>query len=101
VVGDDVRLAHVLFSTDPDVVGLYGKPMARNSQIWTDQYKLLLDGPRAGREELRRAAQAIREGAGSDTGSTTADAGREIRGLLASPPGLLSRPGNAQAKAAG
>jgi hypothetical protein len=62
VVGDDVRLAHVLFSTDPDVVGLYGKPMARNSQIWTDQYKLLLDGPRAGREELRRAAQAIREG---------------------------------------
>jgi hypothetical protein len=62
VVGDDVRLAHVLFSTDPDVVGLYGKPMARNSQIWTDQYRLLLDGPRAGREELRRAAQAIREG---------------------------------------
>lgn len=62
VAGDDVRLAHVLFSTDPDVVGLYGKPMARNSQIWTDQYKFLLDGPRAGREELRRAAQAIREG---------------------------------------
>jgi hypothetical protein len=71
VVGDDVRLAHALFSTDPDVVGLYGKPMARNSQIWTDQYRLLLDGPRAGREELHRAAQAIRAGAGSDTGSTT------------------------------
>ena len=60
--GDDVRLAHVLFSTDPEVVGLYGKPMARNSQIWTDKYKLLLDGPRAGREELRHAAQTIREG---------------------------------------
>jgi hypothetical protein len=62
VAGEDVRLAHVLFSTDPEVVGLYGKPMARNSQIWTDQYKLLLDGPRASREELQRAARAIREG---------------------------------------
>ena len=62
VAGDEVRLAHALFSTDPDVVGLYGKPMARNSQIWTDKYRLLLDGPRASREELRLAAQAIREG---------------------------------------
>ncbi len=62
VVGDEVRLAHALFSTDPDVVGLYGKPMARNSQIWTDQYSLLLDGPRAGREEIRRAAMAISKG---------------------------------------
>jgi hypothetical protein len=62
MAGDVVRMAHVLFSTDPDIVGLYGKPMARNSQIWTDQYKLLLDGPRASREELRRAARAIREG---------------------------------------
>jgi hypothetical protein len=52
----------VLFSTDPDIVGLYGKPMARNSQIRTDQYRLLLDGPLASREELRRAARAIREG---------------------------------------
>jgi hypothetical protein len=62
VEGDEIRLAHALFSTDPEVVGLYGKPMARNSQIWTDQYKLLLDGPRAGREDLKRAAQAVREG---------------------------------------
>jgi len=62
VVGDETRLAHALFSSDPDVVGLYGKPMARNSQIWTEQYRLLLDGPRAAREELKRAAQALREG---------------------------------------
>jgi len=61
-VGDEVRMAHALFSSDPEVVGLYGKPMARNSQIWTDQYRLLLDGPRAGREELKRAAHALREG---------------------------------------
>jgi hypothetical protein len=62
VVGEDIRLAHVLFSSDPEVVGLYGKPMARNSQIWTERYEMLLDGPAAGREELRRAAGVLREG---------------------------------------
>ena len=62
VAGDEDRLAHVLFSTDPDDVGLYGKPMARNSQIWTDRHELLLDGPRAGRDELSRAAGVLREG---------------------------------------
>jgi len=62
VAGEEVRLAHGLFSSDPEVVGLYGKPMARNSQIWTERYDMLLDGPRAGREELRRAAHALREG---------------------------------------
>jgi len=62
VEGDEIRLAHGLFSTDPDAVGLYGKPMARNSQIWTSDYSLLLDGPRASREDLRNAARVIREG---------------------------------------
>jgi hypothetical protein len=28
VVGDEIRLAHVLFSSDPDLVGLYGKPIS-------------------------------------------------------------------------
>ena len=55
-------MAHVLFSTDPNDVGLYGKPMARNSQIWTDKYELLLDGPGADREELNRAAGALQSG---------------------------------------
>ena len=56
VAGREDSLAHVLFSAEPDDVGLYGKPMARNSQIWTYDYELLLDGPRAGRRELSRAA---------------------------------------------
>jgi len=59
--GED-KLAHVLFSTAPDDIGLYGKPMARNAQIWTDDYRLLLDGPRAGRRQLQRAAAALRAG---------------------------------------
>lgn len=51
-----------LFSTDPDHLCLYGKPMARNAQIWTEDFRLFLDGPRATREELARAAKAFRAG---------------------------------------
>jgi hypothetical protein len=59
--GED-RVAHVLFSSAADDVGLYGKPMARNAQIWTHDFRLLLDGPRADGEALERAAAALREG---------------------------------------
>ena len=62
VAGAEDRLAHVLFSSDPEIVGLYGKPMVRNSQIWTEHYELLLDGSRADRDELKRAAAVLREG---------------------------------------
>jgi hypothetical protein len=57
---DEVTVA--LFSTDPDDVGLYGKPMARNAQIWTEDYKLLLDGPRADRATIERAAKTLHAG---------------------------------------
>ena len=62
VSGVEDRLAHVLFSSDPGVLELYGKPMARNSQIWDEQYELLLDGPYASRKELISAAQVLRRG---------------------------------------
>lgn len=52
---DKVTVA--LFSTDPDVLGLYDKPMARNAQIWTERYELLLDGPRADRAAIDHAAR--------------------------------------------
>ena len=57
---DEVTTA--LFSTDPDDIGLYGKPMAKNAQVWTQDYTLLLDGPNATREQLARAAAALRDG---------------------------------------
>jgi len=57
---DDVTVA--LFSTNPDDLGLYGKPMARNSQIWTHDYELLLDGPRASKAELDHAAEVLDRG---------------------------------------
>lgn len=59
--GED-KIVHVLFSTLPDDVGLYGKPMARNAQIWTHDFRLLLDGPRASREQLAHAAATLRGG---------------------------------------
>jgi len=62
VAGSEDRVAHVLFSASPDDVGLYGKPMARNAQMWTRDFHLLLDGPRANRKDLERAAAALREG---------------------------------------
>jgi hypothetical protein len=56
------KLLHVLFSTIPDDLGLYGKPMARNVQIWTKDFQLLLDGPIASPEQIKRAAHTVQEG---------------------------------------
>jgi hypothetical protein len=55
-------LARVLFSTHLDVMGLYGKPMARNCQLWTEDSRLLLNGPEASCEELEKAAETIARG---------------------------------------
>jgi hypothetical protein len=49
------KVARVLFSTDLDVMGLYDKPMARNCQLWTRQFDLLLDGPNATPQQIRTA----------------------------------------------
>jgi len=62
VSGHEDRMAHVLFSADADELGLYGKPMARNAQLWTHGYHLLLDGPHAGRAELAAAAGRLAAG---------------------------------------
>jgi hypothetical protein len=57
---DQVSVA--LFSTDPDDLGLYGKPMARNAQIWNEDYTLILDGPRATPLEIQHASATIDRG---------------------------------------
>jgi len=56
------KLVHVLFSTQEDDLGLYGKPMARNIQLWTRDHHLLLDGPRASRDDIHKAAERVMEG---------------------------------------
>ncbi len=56
------HIVHVLFSTASKDLDLYGKPMARNSQIWTQDHHLLLDGPNATPKEIRAAIELIKQG---------------------------------------
>jgi hypothetical protein len=52
----------VLFSTDLSILGLYGKPMARNSQLWNTDMQSLLDGPNADTIQLEKAAELVAKG---------------------------------------
>jgi hypothetical protein len=56
------RLPHTLFSTQPHDIDLYHKPMARNVQLWTHDYRPLLDGPSAAPDDIRRAAEVVAKG---------------------------------------
>jgi len=55
-------IARVMFGTALNDMGLYGKPMARNSQIWTEDAHLLLDGPNATPAQLQHAWRVIARG---------------------------------------
>ncbi len=56
------KMVRTLFSTSLDAIDLYDKPMARNCQIWSADGELLLDGPKASREDIREAAAELIEG---------------------------------------
>jgi hypothetical protein len=56
------KIAKVLFSTESDAMGLYNKPMARNCQIWTEDSRLLLDGPNATPAQISIAAAEVAGG---------------------------------------
>ena len=62
LLGKEASLVNVLFSTLPDDVELYGKPMARNVQIWTMRAEVLLDGPHASPADIKRAMRTIQAG---------------------------------------
>jgi hypothetical protein len=62
VLDHEDKLSHVLFSTSEHDIGLYGKPMARNVQLWTDHGQFLLDGPRATPGEICDAHAEVAEG---------------------------------------
>jgi hypothetical protein len=62
LIGKESSLVNVLFSTIPDDLELYGKPMARNVQIWTERAELLLDGPNASPADIKRAMRAVEAG---------------------------------------
>jgi hypothetical protein len=56
------EIVKALFSTDTNALGLYDKPLARNSQIWNQKFELLLDGPTATRLQLTNAEKTILAG---------------------------------------
>jgi hypothetical protein len=56
------RLPHTMFSTQPHDIDLYHKPMGRNVQLWTGEFRPVLDGPSATPEQLRRAAEVVADG---------------------------------------
>jgi hypothetical protein len=55
-------LAHVIFGASPADVDLYDKPMARNVQLWTHDFRPLLDGPRADVDAIARAGTTVAAG---------------------------------------
>ncbi len=55
-------LARALFSSHPDDIELYNKPMARQVQLWTADFRLVLDGLRARRPSIERAAKRLARG---------------------------------------
>jgi hypothetical protein len=62
LVSKESPLVNVLFSTLGDDLELYGKPMARNVQIWTERGEPVLDGPQAAPADIERAGRKIKEG---------------------------------------
>jgi hypothetical protein len=62
LIGREDPLLHVLFSSIPEDMELYGKPMARNVQLWTIDGNLLLDGPTASPKEIRKAFETVSAG---------------------------------------
>lgn len=60
--GDKITLIKVLFSTEPEAMGLYDKPLARNSHIWDNNFDLVLNGPDASREKILQAEKKLLQG---------------------------------------
>ena len=58
LIGKEDKMLHVLFSTIPDDLMLYDKPMARNVQLWTENGHLLLDGPNATPEQIKKGGRS-------------------------------------------
>src|SRR5664280_1015018 len=56
------KLVKVLFSTEPESMGLYDKPLARNAQIWGHDFEMILDGPHSNKKQILIAEEKILKG---------------------------------------
>ena len=61
-VAHKVKLIKALFSTEPDSMGLYNKPLACNSQIWNKEFELLLNGPGANKRKITEVEKKLVNG---------------------------------------
>lgn len=61
-VANKIRLIKALFSTEPDAMGLYNKPLACNSQLWNSKFELLLNGPKANRRNIMEVEKTFLKG---------------------------------------
>ncbi|MGA2405925.1 MAG: M28 family peptidase [Bacteroidales bacterium] len=61
-VAHKIRLIKALFSTEPDAMGLYNKPLACNSQLWNHKFELLLNGPKANRRKIVEVEKTFSRG---------------------------------------
>jgi hypothetical protein len=61
-VAHKMKLVRALFSTEPDAMGLYDKPLACNSQLWNNKFELLLNGPEAGRRRIMEVEKTLLKG---------------------------------------
>jgi hypothetical protein len=61
-IAHKIKLIKALFSTEPDAMGLYNKPLASNSQLWNSKFELLLDGPRASRRKIMEVEKIFLKG---------------------------------------
>ena len=61
-VGRKIKLIKALFSTEPEALGLYDKPLACNSQLWNNKFKLLLNGPGANRKKILEVEKIFSNG---------------------------------------
>jgi hypothetical protein len=55
-------VTQAMFSTALIDLDLYNKPLAHNVQLWTPEGELILDGPRASRADILRAAKDVLDG---------------------------------------
>ena len=61
-VAHKIRLIKALFSTEPDAMGLYDKPLACNSHLWNNKFELLLNGPEADRRKIMDVEKTLSKG---------------------------------------
>ncbi len=61
-VAHKVKLIKALFSTEPDAMGLYDKPLACNSQLWSNKFELLLNGPHAKKSKIVEVEKTLLNG---------------------------------------